>query len=108
MLNFNRILTISNVPTTVAIMAGGAWRIGFGVSTSHYSDGSLPMRMRTVALASTLALAAGAADATTTTSTFTVQMTITSSCVINSASTLNFGSSGVISANVDQTSTVQV
>ncbi|WP_348629917.1 spore coat U domain-containing protein [Mesorhizobium sp. M7D.F.Ca.US.004.03.1.1] len=38
----------------------------------------------------------------------TVQMTITASCTISSASTLNFGSSGVIAANVDQTSTVQV
>lgn len=67
------------------------------------------MRMRTIALASALASGCcGSAAATTTTSTFTVQMTITSSCVINSASTLNFGSSGVISANVDQTSTIQV
>jgi spore coat protein U-like protein len=67
------------------------------------------MQMRTIALAGALALGCcGFADATTTTSTFTVQMTITSSCAINSASTLNFGSSGVISANVDQTSTIQV
>jgi spore coat protein U-like protein len=48
------------------------------------------------------------AQAATTTSTFTVQMTVTSSCVINSASTLNFGSQGVLVANVDNTSTVQV
>jgi spore coat protein U-like protein len=46
--------------------------------------------------------------AATATSTFTVQMTVTSSCVINSASTLNFGSQGVLTANVDQTSTLQV
>lgn len=50
----------------------------------------------------------GAADAATTTTTFTVQMTITSSCVINSAGTLDFGSTGVLSANVDQTSSIQV
>ena len=43
-----------------------------------------------------------------TTSTFTVQVTVTSSCVINSASTLNFGSQGVLTAAVDNTSTVQV
>ena len=49
-----------------------------------------------------------ASDAATTTSTFTVQMTVTAACVINSASTLNFGSQGVITANVDQTSTLQV
>src|SRR6516164_6456066 len=35
-------------------------------------------------------------------------MTLTSSCVINSASTLNFGSQGVLTANVDNTSTLQV
>src|SRR3954468_10910575 len=44
----------------------------------------------------------------TTTTTFTVQITITASCVINSASTLNFGIRGVLTANVDQTSTIQV
>jgi spore coat protein U-like protein len=46
--------------------------------------------------------------AATTTSTFTVQMTVTSSCVINSSSTLSFGSQGVLVANVDNTSTIQV
>src|SRR6202022_2487595 len=45
---------------------------------------------------------------TTTTTTFTVQLTITASCVINSASTLNFGSQGVLTVNVDNTSTLQV
>ena len=35
-------------------------------------------------------------------------MTVTSSCVINSASTLNFGSQGVLIANVDNSSTLQV
>jgi spore coat protein U-like protein len=51
---------------------------------------------------------ASIAYAATATSTFTVQMTVTSSCVINSASTLNFGSQGVLVANVDNTSTLQV
>jgi spore coat protein U-like protein len=46
--------------------------------------------------------------ASSTTSTFTVQVTVTSSCVINSASTLNFGSQGVLTAAVDNTSTLQV
>ena len=55
-----------------------------------------------------LAAAASSSQAATTTSTFTVQMTVTSSCVINSASTLNFGSQGVLTANVDNTSTLQV
>ena len=49
-----------------------------------------------------------ASHAATTTSTFTVQVAITASCTINSASTLNFGSQGVLTANVDQTSTMQV
>jgi spore coat protein U-like protein len=66
------------------------------------------MFRRLLVLIGVLMLVSSGARATTTTSTFTVQMTITASCVINSASTLNFGSSGVISANVDQTSTVQV
>ncbi|SEE19677.1 Spore coat protein U (SCPU) domain-containing protein [Rhizobiales bacterium GAS188] len=55
-----------------------------------------------------LALFGGEAQAATATTTFAVQLTITASCIINSASTLNFGSSGVISGNVDGTSTIQV
>jgi spore coat protein U-like protein len=55
-----------------------------------------------------IALLGGEARAATATTTFNVQMTIAASCIINSASTLNFGSSGVIAANVDQTSTLQV
>ncbi|MFZ1097368.1 MAG: spore coat U domain-containing protein [Xanthobacteraceae bacterium] len=54
------------------------------------------------------ALNPSSTQAATTTSTFTVQMTVTSSCVINSASTLNFGNQGVLVANVDNTSTLQV
>ncbi len=38
----------------------------------------------------------------------TVQVTITATCTINSASTLNFGTQGVLATNVDQTSTIQV
>jgi spore coat protein U-like protein len=51
---------------------------------------------------------ANPASAATTTSTFAVQMTVTSSCVINSASTLNFGNQGVLVANVDNSSALQV
>jgi spore coat protein U-like protein len=51
---------------------------------------------------------ATASKAATATSTFTVQMTVTSSCVINSTTTLNFGSQGVLTGNVDNTSTLQV
>jgi spore coat protein U-like protein len=46
--------------------------------------------------------------AATATTTMTVQVSITATCLINSASTLNFGTQGVLSANVDQTSTIQV
>jgi spore coat protein U-like protein len=51
---------------------------------------------------------AGGASASTTTSTFTTQVTLAATCVINSASTLNFGSQGILAANVDQTSTIAV
>lgn len=44
----------------------------------------------------------------TATAQFNVQMTITSSCQINSASNLDFGSSGVIADNRDATSTIIV
>jgi spore coat protein U domain-containing protein, fimbrial subunit CupE1/2/3/6 len=47
-------------------------------------------------------------NAATATTTFQVQMTVTSSCVINSAPTLDFGSTGVLTGNVDQSSTLQV
>ena len=51
---------------------------------------------------------ANPSSASTVTSTFTVQMTVASACVINSASTLDFGNQGVLAANVDNTSTLQV
>ena len=46
--------------------------------------------------------------ASTTTSTFTVSVTLAATCTINSASALNFGNQGILSANIDQTSTIQV
>src|SRR5215468_10310269 len=55
-----------------------------------------------------LVQSASAPYAATATTTFTVQVTITATCTINSASTLNFGTQGVLGANVDQTSTIQV
>jgi spore coat protein U-like protein len=51
---------------------------------------------------------AGASHAASTTTTFAVQATVTATCTINSASTLNFGSVGVLASNVDQSSTIQV
>src|SRR5229473_6700171 len=59
-------------------------------------------------LAVGLALTTSAAYPASTTSTFQVQLTIQAQCLINSASTLNFGTQGVLSANVDQTSAIQV
>jgi spore coat protein U-like protein len=50
----------------------------------------------------------GTSYAASTTSTFAVQVAITATCTINSASTLNFGTQGVLATNVDQTSTLQV
>ena len=46
-------------------------------------------------------------QASTTSTTFNVSMTITASCTV-SATALTFGSSGIIAANVDNTSTVTV
>jgi P pilus assembly chaperone PapD len=48
------------------------------------------------------------AEAATVTGTFNVQVTIAATCVLNSASNLNFGTQGVLAANVDQTSTITV
>ena len=48
------------------------------------------------------------AQSATATTTFTVQITLQASCIINSAGTLNFGTAGVLSANVDATSTISV
>src|SRR4029078_10401625 len=42
------------------------------------------------------------------TTTFKTQSAITAACAINSASSLNFGTQGVLAANVDQSSTIQV
>jgi spore coat protein U-like protein len=53
-------------------------------------------------------LFASEVHAATVTTTFTTQITITAACIINSASNLNFGAAGVLAANVDQTSTIQV
>jgi spore coat protein U domain-containing protein, fimbrial subunit CupE1/2/3/6 len=63
----------------------------------------------TLALASMLSMSwGGAVFGSTTTTTFQTQITIQATCTIISASTLDFGTQGVLSANVDQTSTLQV
>jgi spore coat protein U-like protein len=54
-----------------------------------------------------LGLGSGIAQAATATSTFTVSVTITSACAI-SAGNLDFGSQGLLTVNVDATSTISV
>lgn len=68
------------------------------------------MRYFLVAMvAACLGFATGEAEAaTTTTGSFNVQVTIAATCVIDSASLLNFGTQGVLAANIDQTSTITV
>lgn len=66
------------------------------------------LRLKGLVAVACLLSSAGASIAATTTSTFSVQVAIAASCTINSASTLNFGSQGVLIANVDQSSTVAV
>jgi spore coat protein U-like protein len=55
-----------------------------------------------------LTLLSGAAQAATATSTFTVQLAITAECKINSTNTLDFGTSGVIQANIDTSANLVV
>jgi spore coat protein U-like protein len=55
-----------------------------------------------------LAVTGSVAYAATTQSTFGVNVTIQAQCLINSASTMAFGTTGVLSANVNQTSTIVV
>ena len=66
------------------------------------------LRMKGILAATCLVSCAAPSLAATTTSTFGVQIAIAASCTINSASTLNFGSQGVLIANVDQSSTLAV
>jgi spore coat protein U-like protein len=60
------------------------------------------------AVAATLAFAVNAAFAATTTSTFQVRATITATCAILASPDLDFGSLGVLTANAQQSSTIQV
>jgi len=55
-----------------------------------------------------LLLGSSGAHATTTTTTFQARVTIAATCAIGGATTLDFGSPGLLAANVDQTSTIQV
>jgi len=62
----------------------------------------------TVATAVGLLLGISSVYATTTTTTFQTRVTIAATCTIGGATTLDFGSPGLLTANVDQTSTIQL
>ena len=68
----------------------------------------MPRKLALAIAAGLMLMSSAVYGVTTTTTTFSVQMTITASCTIVSASTLNFGSQGVLTANVNQSSTIQV
>lgn len=61
-----------------------------------------------VSLAALIFAPASSFAQTSTTTSFTVQITIQAACQINSASNINFGTNGVLSANVDATSQIVV
>jgi spore coat protein U domain-containing protein, fimbrial subunit CupE1/2/3/6 len=48
------------------------------------------------------------AEASTANGSFNVQVTIAATCVVTSATNLNFGTQGVLAANIDQTSAINV
>jgi spore coat protein U-like protein len=62
----------------------------------------------TVAALSCFAFADRSHATSTATLTFPVQVTVNSSCIINSASTMDFGAVGVFTVNQDSTSTIAV
>lgn len=66
----------------------------------------LPLVASAIVLAQSLLT--GSAVAAVATSNMTVRITITAECKVQTASDLDFGSKGVIDANVDQTSTIGV
>jgi len=55
-----------------------------------------------------LLLGSSGVHATTTTTTFQARVTIAATCSIGGTTTLDFGSPGLLAANVDQTSTIQI
>ena len=59
-------------------------------------------------LAATLAFCGPAAAATSITTTFQAKIVINAQCLINSANTLDFGTNGVLAANIDLPTTLSV
>ena len=64
--------------------------------------------LKSLLLAAPLLLIPGMASAQTATTQFNVQITIAGECQINSAENLDFGNAGVLGANVDAASDVEV
>jgi spore coat protein U-like protein len=64
--------------------------------------------LRAAMLVALIAFARSEGEAATATGSFNVQVTIAATCVVTSATSLNFGSQGVLSAAVNQTSTITV
>ena len=61
-----------------------------------------------IALMAFCSFAWSGAEAATATGSFNVQVTIAATCVVTSATNLHFGTQGVLAANVDQRSTINV
>lgn len=55
-----------------------------------------------------LSWASSGAEAATATGSFNVQVTIQATCAIDNATTLDFGTQGVLAANIDQTSAITI
>ena len=66
------------------------------------------MKMRVLVLTTVAAGVVGAAAAATATADFEVRLEIVSECLINSVTDLDFGSHGVIAADLDAISTITV
>jgi spore coat protein U-like protein len=68
-----------------------------------------PMRAKLpFMIATALVLGSGSLYAATVTTTFQTRVVIAATCIIGGATTLDFGSPGLLNANVDQTNTIQV
>lgn len=66
------------------------------------------IKLRIALTAAVLLGSATAYASTSITTTFQAKVTIAASCVIGGATTLDFGTPGLLTANVDQTSTISV
>ncbi len=75
---------------------------------NHYQSGDMMKNLSAPFLTLLCCLGSEPLRAATATGTFTVQVTIDATCVVTSATTLDFGPQGVLAANIDQTSTINV